>query len=99
MKIRGLLTFFSVLFCLLFFHSVSEAQITWEKTYGGSRTDVAEAVQQTTDGGYIVAGATNSFGAGSFDVYVTKLDALGSKAWDKTQVELVMILQVLFNKQ
>lgn len=36
----------------------------WQKTYGGSNYDEAYSIQQTTDGGYIVAGETGSFGAG-----------------------------------
>jgi len=50
----------------------------WEKTYGGSKNDVAYSIQQTTDGGYIVAGVTNSFGAGDSDVYVIKMDSVGN---------------------
>jgi Secretion system C-terminal sorting domain/Ig-like domain CHU_C associated len=34
--------------------------IVWQKTYGGSGTDIAKCVQQTTDGGYIVAGISKS---------------------------------------
>jgi len=56
----------------------------WEKIYGGSSYDIANSIQQTTDGGYIVAGYTNSFGAGGGDVYVIKLDANGNKVWEKT---------------
>jgi serine/threonine protein kinase len=56
----------------------------WEKTFGGSGDDWANSIQQTSDGGYIVAGGTTSFGAGRRDVYVIKLDAYGNKIWEKT---------------
>jgi uncharacterized delta-60 repeat protein len=56
----------------------------WQKTYGGSHHDVAHSIQQTSDGGYIVAGYTRSFGAGSDDAWVLKLDASGNAAWQKT---------------
>jgi uncharacterized delta-60 repeat protein len=56
----------------------------WEKTFGGSDNDGAWSIQQTNDGGYVVAGYTSSFGAGSYDVYVLKLDATGTKVWEKT---------------
>jgi len=47
--------------------------IEWQYAYGGSGDDVAYAVQETSDGGYIVAGYTYSFGAGESDYWVLKL--------------------------
>ena len=58
--------------------------IEWQKTYGGPRWDRAWSVQQTSDGGYIVAGFTQSFGAGGQDFWVLKLDASGNVEWQKT---------------
>jgi hypothetical protein len=56
----------------------------WDKTFGGIGYDVANAVQQTSDGGYILAGETYSFGAGDEDAWLIKTDANGNKVWDKT---------------
>jgi len=53
----------------------SDGNRVWEKTYGGSDYDEAYCIQQTSDGGYVVAGYTESFGAGGKDVYVIKFDA------------------------
>ncbi len=56
----------------------------WEKTFGGSERDGGSSVQQTSDGGFIIAGYTFSYGAGSKDVYLIKTDASGNKIWEKT---------------
>ena len=55
----------------------------WTKTYGGSGDDVAYSVLQTIDGGYIIAGYTNSFGNGGYDVYLIKTNALGESTWTR----------------
>jgi hypothetical protein len=63
----------------------------WDKTYGGSSNDKAYSIQQTSDGGYIVAGSTQSNSGdisdgnnGNVDYWILKLDESGNKVWDKT---------------
>ena len=58
--------------------------IVWQKAYGGLNADNARSIQQTSDGGYVVAGWTGSFGAGSDDAWVLKLDGSGDPQWQKT---------------
>ncbi len=63
----------------------ASGEVVWQKTYGGEGYDSASAIQQTADGGYIVAGYTNSYGANSNgDAWVLKLDASGEVVWQKT---------------
>ncbi len=57
---------------------------SWTKTFGGTASDRAFSVQQTTDGGYIMTGSTLSYGAGGYDVYLIKTDANGNQTWSKT---------------
>jgi len=62
----------------------SSGDTVWTSTYGGSEHDYGYSVQQTLDGGYIIAGASSSFGAGSSDVYLLKTDSLGDTLWTRT---------------
>jgi hypothetical protein len=56
----------------------------WHETFGGNNNDEGRSVQQTTDGGYIIAGTTFSYGAGGSDVYIVKTDASGDEEWQRT---------------
>ncbi|MCW4053150.1 MAG: hypothetical protein NWE78_08090, partial [Candidatus Bathyarchaeota archaeon] len=56
----------------------------WNQTYGGPSNDRAHSVIQTVDGGYALAGFTNSFGAGDFDFWLVKTDASGNYEWSQT---------------
>jgi hypothetical protein len=56
----------------------------WQKTFGGSAGDYGCSVQQTADGGYIIAGITDSFGTVWDDVYLVKTDPNGNSRWQKT---------------
>jgi hypothetical protein len=69
---------------LLILPTTLPAQITFERTYGGAEVDGGRAVQQTVDGGYVIAGYTRSFGAGWNDVYLIRTDARGDTLWTRT---------------
>jgi len=56
----------------------------WTKIFGGAKDDVGQSVQQTTDGGYMIAGVSQSFGAGGDDVYLIRTDPNGDTVWTRT---------------
>lgn len=70
----------------------SNTNIQWKKAFGGSGTEYATAARQTTDGGYIVAGYTESNNGDvvgnhsnyAFDIWILKLNSTGSVVWKKT---------------
>jgi len=64
--------------------------IQWQKCLGGTSHEIANAVQQTTDGGYIITGFSNSIDGdittnnGDYDYWIVKLNNLGSIQWQKS---------------
>jgi regulation of enolase protein 1 (concanavalin A-like superfamily) len=58
--------------------------IEWQKTFGGSGNDYSSSVHETSDGGFIIAGYTSSYGAGGSDVYLIKTEPNGNSMWEKT---------------
>ena len=63
--------------------STADAQIMFQRHYGGTLDDGGSSVLQTDDGGYIVAGRTMNYDNGSNDIYVLKTDANGNELWSK----------------
>jgi predicted secreted protein len=55
----------------------------WTKCFGGPDLERGYSVQQTSEGGYIVTGFTESFGSGGSDVWLIKTDNNGNKLWTK----------------
>lgn len=80
---------FAVLFVTLTFASIgcvsgaTAPEEEWDKTFGGTESDWAYSIQQTSDGGYILAGYTYSYGARG-DALLIKTNSNGKKEWDKT---------------
>jgi hypothetical protein len=67
----------------------STGAMEWQKSLGGANTDNAHSIQQTTDGGYIVAGSTNSNDSnvmgnhGNYDFLAVKLNSSGVIQWQR----------------
>ena len=67
----------------------ASGNIVWQKSFGGSSNDIAASIQQTSDGGFIVAGSSASNDGdvsgnhGLADYWIVKLDALGNLVWQK----------------
>jgi hypothetical protein len=85
LKVKGLVIAFllSLVFSAVVF-PCAYATSMWSQTYGGTGSDSVEVFIQTSDGGYAIAGYTNSFGAGSYDFWLVKTDADGNMQWNRT---------------
>lgn len=57
--------------------------VRWEKSYGGFNNDIGRSIIQLADSGFVIAGYTNSLGAGGYDVFVVRTDKTGNLIWQK----------------
>jgi uncharacterized repeat protein (TIGR02543 family) len=66
----------------------SYGDIEWQRTYGGIFDDgpsySSNSIEQTSDGGFVVGGKTESFGAGESDLWILKLTPTGDIEWQHT---------------
>jgi hypothetical protein len=53
----------------------------WTQTYGGSKDELFNSIALTSDGSYIMTGATSSYGSGKMDTYTVKTNNLGDTLW------------------
>ena len=75
--------FFSV-FTIHCFCSIEPGDIIWEQRFGGNGRDIVKSIIQTSDSGFAILANTSSYGAGSWDAWLIKLDSEGSLLWKKT---------------
>ncbi|HYV92894.1 MAG TPA: T9SS type A sorting domain-containing protein [Chitinophagales bacterium] len=73
-----------ILSLILFSSCITNAQITFQKTYDGEGDEWGTLICSTTNGGYFVTGSTTSLGSGDWNVYVIKLDLHGDVIWSET---------------
>ncbi|MBI5206727.1 MAG: choice-of-anchor D domain-containing protein [Candidatus Firestonebacteria bacterium] len=57
--------------------------LLWAKTFGEYGDDEAKSIQQTSDGGYIIVGNSDSYGEDESDIWVIKLNSDGAIEWQK----------------
>jgi hypothetical protein len=68
----------------------TNGDVEWQKTYGGNADDYLSSIKQTTDGGYIAVGHSNSSnsditsGPSDYDAWIIKIDTNGNLEWTKT---------------
>lgn len=55
----------------------------WQRIYGGEKEEILWAAEPTPDGGFLLAGQTESEGAGGLDFYIVKTDGEGNELWSK----------------
>ncbi|MFT6027619.1 MAG: hypothetical protein ACI8P5_001886 [Bacteroidia bacterium] len=56
----------------------------WQRTFGGNLSDTGRDIIELENGGYMLIGTTQSFGAGSASMYVVKTDSEGNEDWSRT---------------
>jgi regulation of enolase protein 1 (concanavalin A-like superfamily) len=71
-------------FDVLLLKADQDGTLVWLDVYGANGYDCGYAIAETSDGGFLVAGETDSFGQGDFDVYAVRTDRDGTAIWQKT---------------
>lgn len=62
----------------------TDGESVWRKTFGGQLDDTAWAVRVLSDGGFAIAGQTESQGAGGLDFFLIRTDSNGNLLWSRT---------------
>ncbi len=86
---------------MLLIKTDSNINIEWERYYGGSDWDIANAVVETKDNAYLMVGQTYSYGAANGNIYIVKTNYLGDTLWTRTfggdSADYAMSADVLFD--
>ncbi|MHA2404184.1 MAG: hypothetical protein ACXADH_14400 [Candidatus Kariarchaeaceae archaeon] len=69
--------------------TIANSDMEWSYTFGGTADDAAQSVIQTADGGYAIAGWTESYSAGIADMWLVKTDANGQHEWNHTYGDII----------
>jgi len=69
----------------------SAGNAQWSKSFGGTNNDYAWSAIQTSDGGYVLTGSTESFGAGSRDLWLVKTEFESGLAWIDSAADTITL--------
>jgi uncharacterized delta-60 repeat protein len=61
-----------------------DGELLWERTFGGLENDRARTIDAMADGGFVIAGMTQSYGSPQGDAWIIKLDSKGRRQWDRS---------------
>jgi hypothetical protein len=78
------ITIATIFAAISLFLSVSPTMANWDVPLGGAGRETGKSVQRTADGNFIIAGSTESKGAGGSDAWLIKTDGEGTVLWDRT---------------
>ncbi|WP_304132313.1 T9SS type A sorting domain-containing protein [Ignavibacterium album] len=84
MKNQLIIAVTTLVFLLIPFAFAQVPDVLWTRTFGGTSNDNCSSAQQTSDGGFIIFGSTESSGLGGVDAWLIKTDSLGNSLWTKT---------------
>ncbi|HTB32569.1 MAG TPA: T9SS type A sorting domain-containing protein [Bacteroidia bacterium] len=62
----------------------SAGNLKWTKVIGGILSEKGYSIIQSREGDYVITGNSESYGAGSVNIYLVKLDSAGTLKWTKT---------------
>lgn len=68
----------------IFFKLDSNGEVQWQYTMGGAQIEDIQSIAQAPDGGFLLCGYTQSYGAGEYDMWLVKLNQVGVVEWQKT---------------
>ena len=74
----------------------SAGDTSWTTTFGGASMDGAHFVREAGDGGFVIAGYTESFGGAGKNVYLIKTDTLGTAEQTRTYSTSLMDVAYAF---
>ncbi len=89
---------FVIILSIIMLHNNVFSQKNPGRFFGGNNTDQGFSIDLNSDGSYIIAGTTRSFGKGSNDIYYAKIAPYGDLIWKKQLAGQIMILAVGLRK-